>query len=462
MATWASFVMRALPIFILPLLISIHMDSVLLAFWLVLITLQGLQLLFESGFTASFMRGFSYAMGGADRLRIEVGPPTASGQPPNHALLARTWNMGSVLYLGVALITGIVLMLFGGWSGTNLMVQLPSGEQPWGALAVFAVGAALRSYGGLQLSYLYGVNRIALVRWWEAAFCLLAFLAAAVTILAGGGLLALAIAYQIPLAANVFWNMWLCRRDQAARPGFIRGFRADADILAQLWPGVWRTGLGTLLYLGTTQGAGLYYATVGNPADVAAFLFAMSLLRPLGQFAQVPFFTKVPTLARLQASGARLEQRAIAERAMRASYVLHMVMVLGVAVSLPLVAGMVEGGLQVPLLLWLLIGLSGYVERIGAMHIQLYSSTNHILIHWANGLAALVFVALSAVLLPRIGVYAFPVANILALVLGFLPIAMINSYRAFTLPFPKFELKTSVGPLIILIVLLLLISSLML
>lgn len=451
-ATWAAFVARAIPVFLLPALIALHFDSVFLAYWMILATLQGLQLLLESSVTASFVRGFSYAMGGAQHLQIERASAAPRGQSPNHLLLSRTWNMGGLLYGAIACVTGVTLYIFGILSGSQLIVQLPSQSEAHGALAVFALGGALRAYGGLHLSYLYGVERIALTRWWETGFWLLAFGAAATSVLSGAGMLGIALAYQIPLVAHILWNIWLCRRDQRQRAGFVRTFRPDWEILRQLWPSVWRTGLGTMLYLGSTQGAGLYYATVGAPADVAAFLFAMALIRPLGQFAQVPFFTKVPMLARMQASGERARQRAIAERAMRQSYLVHVGMVLAVALALPVLASLRgDSGLNVPVLLWLLIGLSGYVERIGAMHLQLYSSTNHIVIHHANGWTALAFVGLAAALLPGWGVYAFPLANLLALMLVYVPIALRHSYRAYHLPIPGFELRTSVGPITVIL-----------
>lgn len=377
-----------------------------------------------------------------------------AGLPPNHILLARTWNTGAVVYAGVALLTALITVVAGVWSAGDIARDLGPQHLAWPALAVFAVGAGLRAYGGLHLSYMYGVERITLVRWWEAAFWLLAFAAAAFAIVTGAGLLGVALAYQVPLAANIIWNIWLCQRDQSARAGFTRHWQLDRDIMAQLWPNVWRTGVGAFLYTGTTQGVGLYYATIGEPAQVAAFLFAMSLIRPLGQFAQVPFFTKVPVLARLQASGERGAQQAIAERSMRHSYLLHMVMVLGVALVLPLLAQTQEGLLQVPLLLWLLVGLAGYFERMGGMHLQLYSTTNHILVHWTNGATALAFTLLAAVLFPLLGVIAFPLAQAAALLFVFLPIGMINSYRTFALPFPSFELKTSVLPLIVLVLVL--------
>ncbi len=396
------------------------------------------------------VRGYAYALGGATQVQdMRIADPSTH-RSPNVELFSRVWGVSVFAHLVIGIATLVLLSAMGIWSAAPLIADTGTGEL-WVALAAFILGGAIRAYGGLHVSYLMGIDRIPLLRWWETCFWLLAFVAALSVLLLGGGLLEIAIGYQIPLCLNIVWNAWLCRRDQNNRAGFVSRIRVDREVLAQLWPSIWRTGLGTTLFIGATQGAGLYYATVGEAQDVAAFLFAMSIIRPLGQFAQVPFMTKLPRLARLQAEGERGAQRKIAERSMMLSYALHAFMVIGVALALPIVPGLRGSEVQVPILLWLLIGIAGYIERMGSMHLQLYATTNHVLLHWANGLAAAVFLGLAAVLLPTLEVYAFPVGHMIALVMIYCPIGMINSYRSFRLNFPIFEMRTSLAPVTVLL-----------
>lgn len=446
-ATWATYISKALPVFLLPPFIFVRFAPEEAAIWFIFITLQGMQLLIAASTDQPMVRGFAYALGGATQVRDMRNVKPSGQSEPNIALLSRVWSASAFAHILIAIATLALLGAMGVWSAAPLISTHSQDQSLWAALAVFVLGGALRAYGGLHVSYLMGVDRIPLLRWWEAAFWLLAFISALTTLLSGGGLLALAIAYQIPLALNIGWNAWLCRRDHRARSGFQTGVRADRDILAQMWPSIWRTGLGTTLFVGTTQGAGLYYATVGEAQDVAAFLFAMSLIRPLGQFAQVPFMTKLPRLARLQAAGERVAQRQIAQRSMMLSYILHAGLVLTIAASLPIVLSLRGSEVQVPQLLWLLIGLAGYLQKMGSMHLQLYTTTNHVLLHWANGLAAVMFVGFVAALLPSLGVYSFPVANTLALMLVYIPISVCHSYPAYGLPIATFEMKTSLGPI---------------
>lgn len=62
--------------------------------------------------------------------------------------------------------------------------------------------------------------------------------------------------------------------------------------------------------------------------------------------------------------------------------------------------------------LWAMMGAAFFAERFGAMHIQLYSTTNHIIWHIANGISGTVYLIVSLGLLTILGAYAFPIGII--------------------------------------------------
>ncbi len=452
-ATWGSFAARALPLVILPPFLFRTLSTEEAALWFLLITLQGLQLLLESSVGLTFIRAIGFAMGGAIQLRDQRQPDQnqQAGQP-NFMLLSRVWTVMRGLYWFLGLLTFLLIGAMGFLSAPVLISQIDDPNQGWGALGLFVLGAGLRAYGGLHISYLYGVGRITLLRWWEMTFWCLATLTALGTILAGGDLIAVVVAYQVPLLASLVWNAVLARRDQDSRAGFTHIDGIDREVFSQVWPGMWRASLGVAIYLGVVQGAGLYYAQIGPTAEVAIYLFAMSLMRPMMQFAQVPFFTKLPRLAVLQATGDRATQVVVAQRGMFLSNALLAAMTIAAAVALPVLAWVGGGEVaRVPLLLWAVIGLAAYLERIGAMHLQLYSQSNHIVWHWANGGTALLFIMFAWLLLPHLSALAFPTGLCLAILVFYMPYSMWYSYRAFGLPFPGFELRTSLAPFAVMV-----------
>lgn len=456
-ATWSAYIAKSLSVFILPVFIFSNFTPDEVAVWFVFITLQGMQLLIAASTDQPIIRGLAFALGGATQVHDmrEIEAYVKRGK--NMKLFSRVCAVSSLAHMVIGAATLTLLAVMGIWSAAPLIARTQI-EELWLGLGVFVLGGAIRAYGGQHVSYLMAVERIALLRWSETCFWLVAFLTALLAVLFWGSLLSIAIAYQFPLILNTVWNAWLCRWDQRARDGFVTCIQTDREIIAQLWPSIWRTGVGSTLFLGATQGSCLYYATVGAADDVAAFLFTMSLIRPLGQFAQVPFMTKLPRLARLQAEGKRDAQRQIALQSMSMSYALHAAMVIIVSLALPLVVGARGSEVEVPVLLWLLIGVAGYLERMGSMHLQLYATTNHILVHWANGMTALFYIGLAIFFAQTLEVYAFPTSQILSLIFCYVPLGMWNSYKYFKFKMPEFEVKTSIAPLSCLLLAILLLT----
>jgi hypothetical protein len=162
-------------------------------------------------------------------------------------------------------------------------------------------------------------------------------------------------------------------------------------------------------------------------------------------FSQAPFYSKLPRLAELQqASGGRDEQLRLARRGMRLAYAVFvpgMLLVGFVAQpSLELIGSQtsfVQPGL------WAVLALAFFAERYGAMHLQLYSLTNHIIWHVANGLAGAVMVLTAVLLYAQVELYAFPLAMLIANAGVYATISAWHSRRAFQLRLMSFESRTA-------------------
>jgi O-antigen/teichoic acid export membrane protein len=447
-ATWGSFSARALPLIVLPGFVFSSFSEEKAALWFILITIQGLQLLVESNVGLTFIRAIGFAMGGASHLgnHASSGTSASTESRPNLVLLAEVWGAMRYCYLGVALLS---LLLLGGAAAFSSEAIIKGLDDPLeGVLPVciFVICAALRSYGGLHISYLYGVGRIARMRWWECLFWICSFSLSLIALLLEFSLTAVVIFYQAPLVINLLINVLLCRQDEVykTQPRAEKG--RPEQVLIELWPLMWRSALGVIIYLGVIQGAGLVYARFGEPREVAIYLFAMSLMRPMMQFAQVPFFTKLPLIAAFQVSGRRGELLDVARKSMQATYILLASMIVLMGVAFPILSEASEFFTPVPQSLWSLIGLASIVERVGAMHLQLYSQTNHIVWHWANGGAAVVFVVAALYLLPAYQAEALPLAMLVASLVFYIPYCRYHSFKAYALGW-RFDLDTAAAPI---------------
>lgn len=313
-------------------------------------------------------------------------------------------------------------------------------------IILFVLSAAFRTYGGLHISFLYGTGHIAALRWWECFFWVLSFIFAMLAVQQGSSLTIIAICYQVPLLVNLMVNSYLSRQYGLFDLYDSAGKNGGRSVLIDLWPSIWRSALGVMLYLGMIQGAGLLYARIGEPQDVAIYLFAMSLMRPMMQFAQVPFFTKLPQLAAMHVSGKKRELISIASRGMQLSHILLALLIILFGLMLPVISDSSEHVTAVPQPLWALIGLASILERYGAMHLQLYSQTNHIIWHWANGGAAVIFSLCVYFLLPLLGSLALPLSIVIASVLFYVPFCRLRSREAFAIGL-SFDARTALVPI---------------
>ena len=102
--------------------------------------------------------------------------------------------------------------------------------------------------------------------------------------------------------------------------------------------------------------------------------------------------------------------------------------------------------------MWALLGVAFFVHRFGAMHIQVYLSTNHVISHIADGISGLIYILASLILINYIGIYAVPV-GMLAGYLGFYAwYAAKYSYNSMHVKFWSFEKSTSFVPALICII----------
>ena len=449
--TWGGFGARLLGfLFVLPAVLA-GFPAEVVSVWLLFVTLSGLQLLADMGFAPTFSRVIAYAAGGADVSRLSDHRSLDGVEPrdgPNWQSMGLIVATMRPVYVRLALMFFGLMLVFGTWS-----LRPPRVDDTATVARVVGVG------GGVVHDEL------------RAVFEFLFVVSAGHQSCRGAAAMgndhrcgeprphpsrrvpvrrSLIPCYRRPgyTWIQIFRNRWLCHRVDGGRFTTFLDRSIHREVFDAVWPSAWRSALAVLMGFGLLQASGILYAQIGSAAETASYLLAVRMIQAVSAFSQAPFYTKLPYLARLRAEGNHQGQVRMARRGMTVSYWTY-------------VAGFVGIGLFADVLLqttgsrtsfvdpnlWCLLGLAMFAERYGAMHLDLYSTTNHIISHVANGVAGLVFVAVSALLVPAVGVYAFP-AGLLAGNVGFYAwYSVLHSYRAFNLRFWSFERSTMLPPL---------------
>jgi hypothetical protein len=410
--------------------------------WYLLTTIIGLQVLADVGFSPTFTRLFSYALGGASSF-ADVPPPAAAvgaTRGPNWDLVERVWRTMGVVYRGLAFAVLAPLMALGTLALMRPMRALPNpvdGWLAWGAVLLVSVGVV---WANGYSAYLQGMNQVALLRRWEALTSVGAIVTSFAVLMCGGRLLALVLANQGWVVVGVLRNRALCRTIADGRAGRFSNIGADASVLAAAWPPAWRSAVGITFSRGVLYASGLIYAQIAQAVELSAYLLAFRLVQLVSELSQAPFYSKIPLLSRLRSEGKLNEQRAVARRGMRLAHWTFVAGFVGVGVLASPLLRLVESAIPFPpIMLWCLMGVSFFIERYGAMHLQLYSTTNHIIWHIVNGVTGVLYLIVSFALLGTFGVYAFPIGVIVAY-LGFYSwYSPLKVYRMYAETFLRFE-----------------------
>ncbi|HEY4216038.1 MAG TPA: hypothetical protein VGM67_02810 [Gemmatimonadaceae bacterium] len=447
--TWASIGARLFSFtIVLPILLR-RLTAAEIAVWYLFATIIGLQMIADTGFAPTFARAIAYAMGGATDVGDfrERRPRTQTGTP-NWRLLGSLRATASAIYWRLAVCAFLVFGVAGSFAVAHPIAALADPHSGWIAWCAVLVSTAISLRGNYYSAYLQGMNQVAIVRRWEMLTSLGASVTTSVALLMGGRLIALAIANQAWTVVVVFRDWQLGRRLTVpieARPA---ASVLDPDVMAQVWPRAWRSAVGIGASRGLIYASGIVYAQIAPAAAVASYLLAFRFIQTISEFSQAPFYSKLPVLGRLCSENNWEEMVALSAKGMRLAYWTFAAgfLVLGFG-GTPILHLLRSSVPFVPLRLWGLMGLAVFVERYGAMHMQLYSLTNHILWHIANGITGIVLTVATALMLRPLGVYAFP----LGMLVGYLSFyswwSALLAWRAFEIRISRFEASTAAVPL---------------
>ncbi len=421
--------------------------------WLIFQAIMILQSMADFGFSPTFIRIVSYARSGKLAKKSELREIDSLFS--SDASMRRVIGTMRSVYNRLSLVAFFLMVVLGTLAVLQPIAQLKDITVGWSAWSIIVVSSVLAFRGGMFGVYMQGANQIALYQRWQIVTGTISIVAAVVALLIGGGLFHLVAIMQTGIIAALIVTRGLAVQ-HAPEGAWSDPVTKDREIMQIVWPAAWRSGLGVAMTFGTIQGTGVVYAQIAPAVDAAAFLLAQRVVRTLSSFANAPFYTRIPHMSQMYAEGRRAELVESARDGMlRSNWVLLAgIVVIGFAAE-PLLALI---GSQTPFVsedVWWLLGLAALLERIGAMHLQLYSTTNHIVWHIANGISGLVMLISMPIAYHFFDVLGLPLGIVMAYAGFYVPYSLFKSYRTFHLAPFCMDVAASIVPLLLVVLFLL-------
>jgi len=438
--TWMGHLAKTLQVVVVMPLAFAYLGTEEAIVWLIFLTLISLQVLADMGFTPTFTRALSMAFAGARDLK-----GAAHGQEHNRKLSANTGLVCDIVgtmrsvFMRLSVFATLILAILGTAVLVGPIEKTGNVSWAWIAWCVVLVSSTITFYGNSYIAYLQAAQRIPQIHRLRTVTVLAATVSVLIALELEAGLLGLVLAQQSWQVVLVLWYRRSAKAD-GMYLGVLPDSKRNKEVFDYVWSASWKTGLGVLLGYSVIQASGLIYVQFAPAEEAAIYLLLLRLMQSISMFSQAPFYSKLPALSRLWVSGKTEALRNLSARGMRISYWVYGAGVIFVGVTFPVLFDVLETNISFPdPILWALFGLGGLAERFGAMHINIYSLTNHIIMPIANGIAGILFIVTSIVLVQHIGTYGFAVGLIVAN-LGFYSwYSARHSYRVLETNFFQFD-----------------------
>lgn len=412
--TWSATATRiGSAVIILPLILSRFQEAEI-AFYYLILTISSIYTFLNLGFTPTFTRLVGYAKAGltpevmrdlrqpADALTALDAQPTDQTKPlETGAEVVSTMNW---LFLRITIVLSTLLAIVISAALIRPAALLPNPLEGWLTWVVVALSASFQLWGNQFQCYLVGNGQVALMGRWQTMIGLIAFVSVLIAIIAHPSLMLVVVVQQCWLCIGVLNRMWLCHRLSGRRYfDWLRSARSKA-VVAAAWPSAWRSGLGFLFGVITTNSLGLIYAQSGDVASVTAFLLALRFADMLQEFSNAPFYSKLPQMNVLMAKRDTQGVIATAQRGIWLTNAIFGLGFIGLLLTGPALFHIVEAKTTFPpLMLWAVLGYGYWIRRNGALLLQIYSTTNHIVWHKVNLMDGCVTIVLAYLLIEPYG-----------------------------------------------------------
>lgn len=406
--SWLNLAVRSLGMFILlpaVLAVATPADAVV---WLLLANASFFVTIADFGVLPTATRAVAYATVTTDDAA--AGRPVPVGSQTMGEVLAAS----RYIYSRVAAVAFVVFLVAGLLFLPGPVAAVSSPPDARVAAVVVLAGSTAAVYGNLYVAYLTGVDEVARTQRWLALTGLAGLALGGFLLLVTRDVFTVTIAQQAGLALGILVCAWRAHR-HAAPDSFRGSADARSPVVRGIWAGAWRSGIAGVMTSGSLQVSNLMVAQFAEQAAAAGYLLTLRLMQAVSQFSQAPFYSRLPVLAKLHAMDRATEKFALAATCMRRSYWTYVAGLVVVGLLVPPALAFTGSSivLSSPLVTGLL-ALAILGERYGAMHIQLYSTTNHILWHVAALRQFAGFAAAGLMLAPLLGLVAIPLALLVA------------------------------------------------
>lgn len=444
LTTWASLVVISTNTIVVLPMVLVKFSSIETKIYLILITIGQLKNIFDFGLKENLSRLFSYANAGVNNLNVL--PMESEDNKSNIDLLSTLFTRAQVYY---KYIFGLSLLFISLLTYFSLRGSIENEMSFWYACIAMTVGSSFFLYSNLYLSFLIGMNKVALVKKWEVLLKGLSSASLIVVMFVRPTLLNFMLVMNAWILIN-FFNYYFLSKRFRVKKGQNKAM-SNNEIDKVVFSLAWKSFISGLAGTGTQQGLNILIANI-VPIDMAnSYLLTDKIFGQLKEISRAPFYSKIPQFAKLRGKGQISTMVKKVRFSMMFSYVVIIIGLIGLLFLGNVLLDQIESKVKlVNRDTFYLMSIFLLIERFTAMHAQLYTFMNNAIIGYFRLITiGLVTILLVYLLFPYFSIKALPLASVFAYLLLLSPYVSRKNYSTMAQSFYSFEKKLFIPVLIL-------------
>ena len=428
--SWLNLMSKTLGLFILTPLIITNYSSEEVVIWYITITMTMIILMFDFGFTPTVIRYLIFSKESEKLEKVDCKNINLDGLTfPGPALLEYTHSIINKLYCRISILGLFSSVVFGGIYFNGFVSSRDDELIYWVAWIIFSLCISIRLWANKNIAILQSYQHYALTQRLMMIGNLVGISCAIFSVVIGLELPYVIMIFQIFSSYYVYAICKEKKKLSKIPKAVVNQIESDSNykkLSNSILITSFKSGSGILLSTGVFQVSILAMAKAYEPSISASYMFMVQVIRSIGSFTQVPFYAKIPKFNELYHKN--IERAELSKKIILADMKALVLMFLGCVVfSFYILSPFEIWSSIVPkeyLNLWLLLSIAFLIERQGAIKIQIYSITNHIVWHYLNGVTGAIFLILLYLVFGIENTYSFPISIIISYSLVYYPISV--------------------------------------
>lgn len=396
--------------------------------WLLFATIVAMSQFVLFGFNGTFSRFIAYSYGGVriSEFRELRYKHNIHYQSVEVTELAEIYHVMKRVYQFLAVVYFFIIMIVGVLALHKPIGAMGVPEIGWISWVIVVVSTSFTLLMGYYQILLEGVNKVTLV---QRIYGLVNFIGAFVIVLvlwASPNLISIVLVYQ-SVAVFVPLCMMIFAKQEMKEIGFDQHQTGFNKVLFRIvWDSAWKSGVTVIIANIITQISAVLVAQLFSASVSATFLFTKRMFDIIERFTLVTFQARLPVIARYRGRGDLNSFLSFFKQTQWISYGVFFIGYIGLLLFGSDILNMIDSNVELgDCLLIIIFSFVSILARWGGMIQSASNQSNHVVEHISASIVIVIFFAFIYAFYQYLGLYVFPLALMVSLIVNVPLIAKI-------------------------------------